>query len=100
VAEAICRLLEAPKERLRHRVYNLAYGEPKTVGDLVDLVGGILRLEIVPEEKAEIRISAKRKTGRWGAYDIARAEADLGWRPRPLATALAEYIAWIRANES
>ena len=102
VAEAIRRLLQAPLEHLRHRVYNVAYGAPATLRELVALAAKArpgLRLEIVPEAEADIRIPAKRRTGRWGAYDIARAERDLGWKPRPLAAALAEYIDWIGAHE-
>jgi UDP-glucose 4-epimerase len=99
VAEAILRLLEAPKERLKHPVYNLAYGEPRTVAELVAEAQPGLRLEVVAEAEADIKISAKRKTGRWGAYDISRAAADLGWKPRPLSAAFADYIDWIRAHE-
>lgn len=102
VAEAVLRLLEVPKARLRHRVYNLAYGEPMDVRGLVAAAATArpeLKLEIVPEAEADIKISAKRKTGRWGAYDISRAARDLGWKPRPLAAAFADYIDWIRAHE-
>src|SRR4029077_9975559 len=103
VADAIHRMLEAPRERLKHPVYNLAYGVPMDIAELVAVAAEAwpgLKLEIVPEAEADIKISAKRKTGRWGAYDISRAEQDLGWKPRPLAAAFAEYIDWIRAHES
>jgi len=96
-------MLEVPREGLKHPVYNLAYGVPKDIGELVAIAAETrpgLKLEIVPEADADIKISNKRKTGRWGAYDISRAEQDLGWKPRPLAAAFAEYIDWIRAHES
>jgi len=102
VADAIDRLLRTPRDRLKHQVYNIAHGVPTTVSELVAQVTGMgpaFRLEIVPEAAADIKISAKRRTGRWGAYDISRAERDLGWKPRPLAVAMADYIDWIRANE-
>ena len=103
VADAIHRMLAVPRERLKHPVYNLAYGEPKDISQLVAVAAEAkpgLKLEIVPEATAEIKISNKRKTGRWGAYDISRAAQDLGWKPRPLAAAFADYIDWIRANET
>ncbi|HEX4571954.1 MAG TPA: NAD-dependent epimerase/dehydratase family protein [Dongiaceae bacterium] len=102
VADAVLRLLQTPKERLKHCVYNLAYGEAVDVSGLVATAAKVapgLRLETVPEAEADIKISAKRKTGRWGAYDISRAAADLGWKPRPLAAAFADYIDWIRTHE-
>ena len=73
------------------------------ISELVAVAGEArpgLKLEIVPEAEADIKISNKRKTGRWGAYDITRAAQDLGWKPRPLADAFREYIDWIRAHES
>jgi nucleoside-diphosphate-sugar epimerase len=103
VADAIHRMLEVPRERLKHPVYNLAYGVPMDIGELVAAAAETrpgLKLEIVPEAEADIKISAKRRTGRWGAYDISRAAEDLGWKPRPLAAAFREYIDWIRAHES
>lgn len=102
VAEAIRLMLPVPRERLKHRVYNIAYGRPAVVRELVELAARhrpSLKLEIAPEAEADIRISDKRRTGRWGAYDISRAETDLGWKPRPLGDALADYIDWISAHE-
>ncbi len=102
VAEAIRRLLEAPIDRLKHRVYNIAYGEAIKLSELVALAAKAspgLGLELVPEAEAELKISDKRRSGRWGAYDISRAATDFGWKPRPLSEALADYIAWIRARE-
>jgi UDP-glucose 4-epimerase len=102
IAEAIQRLLKVPIEMLKHRVYNIAYGEAVTLRELAALAAKAspgLRLELVPEAEADIKISNKRRTGRWGAYDISRAVEDFGWKPRPLAEALADYIAWIRARE-
>ncbi len=102
VADAIRRLLLAPPASLRHDTYNVAFGKALTVRDLVTLVARSvpgLRLEVAPPEAAEIKDDGMRRTGRWGAYDISRAERDLGWKPRPLEQAMADYIAWLRANE-
>ena len=103
VADAIRRLLLVPFASLRHDTYNLAFGKAITVKDLVALVSRSvpgLRLEIAPPEAAEIKDDGMRRTGRWGAYDISRAEKDLGWKPRPLDQAMADYIAWLRADET
>jgi len=35
--------------------------------------------------------------GRYAWYDSARARAELGWRPRPLAQTLEDTVAWLRA---
>src|SRR5579863_8970839 len=102
IAIAIRRLLLAPEASLKHDVYNIAYGKPATVKDLAALAAKSspgFKLETAPLESADIRDTDKRRTGRWGAYDIARAEKDFGWKPRPLGEAMADYIAWLKINE-
>jgi len=102
IAVAIRKMLLAPEAALKHDVYNIAYGKPATVKDLADLATKIapsFKLETASLESADIRDTDKRRTGRWGAYDISRAERDFGWKPRPLGEAMADYIAWIKANE-
>ena len=42
---------------------------------------------------------ARRRKGRFGAYDIARMRGEFGWRPRPLRDAMRDYIAWLKENE-
>jgi UDP-glucose 4-epimerase len=101
VADALYRLLRAPAKQLRHDVYNIACGKAATIRDLIACAQATapnLSLEITGADKAEIQVGATRRTGRWGAYDISRAEADFGWRPRALGDALRDYIAWLREN--
>jgi nucleoside-diphosphate-sugar epimerase len=103
VADGIGRLLLAPTEKLRHDVYNIARGKTVTVEELVTYAraaAASLRLQIVSADEAEIQVGAQQRTGRWGAYDISRAEADFGWQPRRLADALQDYIAWLREHRS
>jgi UDP-glucose 4-epimerase len=103
VAAAICRLLQAPAEKLHHDVYNVACGKTATVEELIEYARAAapnLKLQTAGADEAEIQVGAQQRTGRWGAYDISRAETDFGWRPRPLADALQDYIAWLREHRS
>ncbi|HEY3148866.1 MAG TPA: NAD(P)-dependent oxidoreductase, partial [Dongiaceae bacterium] len=100
VAGALHRLLLAPRSALHHDVYNVAGGVTSTVRDLVALAEAAapgFRIEVV-DAAAELRTVPDRRTGKWAAYDIARAAKDLGWRPRPLAEAVRDYITWLRAD--
>jgi UDP-glucose 4-epimerase len=102
VAEALRLMLTTAGENLRHDVYNLACGANATVADLVshaaEAVPGFSMI-MAEAASADIVASASRRTGKWGAYDISRAERDFGWRPRPLAAAIADYIAWLKAGQ-
>ncbi len=101
VAEALVRLLRAPS--LAQPVYNIAYGALATLSDLIayttEAVPGT-RWETAPDDQAELLADARRRTGRFGAYDITRITDELGWRPRPLREAMHNYIDWLRENES
>jgi UDP-glucose 4-epimerase len=97
------RILEAPARALRHEVYNIAYGATATVRELADHAGEVapgFALQTAYDEAADIAQPAHRRTGRWGAYDISRAEQDLAWKPRPLRQAMHDYIDWLRKNEA
>lgn len=99
VAEAIRLLLAAPGSALAHDVYNIAYGAPALVRDLLAFARQAspgLAVAVAPPDRADIALDMGRSTGRWGAYDIGRATRDFGWRPRPLAESMARYIAWLR----
>jgi len=99
VADGIRRLLLASRTALKHDVYNLAQGETSSVRDLANLAATAapgFKIEIVPAAKAEMQTMPDRQTGKWAAYDISRAEADLGWRPRALKTTIADYVAKLR----
>jgi UDP-glucose 4-epimerase len=101
VADALCRLLTAPGSSLHHDLYNIAGGITTSVRDLVayarEAAPGFA-MEIVDAGAAEFQTQPDRRTGRWAAYDIARAGRDFGWRSRPPATAIRDYIAWLRAG--
>jgi UDP-glucose 4-epimerase len=96
-AEAFLRLLLAP--RLGFRAYNVAAGIATTTGDLVawaaEKIPGT-RVEIVAPEEADILQDASLKDGMWGAYEVSRILADIGWRPRPPRTAFHDYIDWLK----
>ncbi|MBV9701714.1 MAG: NAD(P)-dependent oxidoreductase, partial [Methylobacteriaceae bacterium] len=100
VADALRRLLLASKEALHHDTYNIATGTTATIADLAAHAAAAaagFSIETVGLG-ADVRADPARRTGRWGAYDISRAGADLGWRPRPLGDAMRAYIAWLREN--
>ncbi len=99
VADGILRLLEAPADALRHEVYNLAGGALVSLAELCDLLAphtGRPAVEIVAPQEAHISQPPEQRTGRFAAYDISRAAADVGWRPRPLGESLADYAAAVR----
>ncbi len=98
VASAILTLLQAA--RLEHEMFNVAYGEAATLADLVAHTAAAVpgaRYEVVDEADADIVMDPQRTRGGSGAYDISRLRA-LGWLPRPLAAAIANYVTWLRAN--
>ncbi|MBV9219947.1 MAG: hypothetical protein JO366_03950, partial [Methylobacteriaceae bacterium] len=79
---------------------NIATGTTATIADLAAHAAAAaagFSIETVGLG-ADVRADPARRTGRWGAYDISRAGADLGWRPRPLGDAMRAYIAWLREN--
>ena len=101
VAEALVRMLRAP--RLAHAVYNIANGKLATLSDLIAYTTEAVpatRWETVPDADADVLADARRRTGRFGAYDISRLSDELDWRPRPLRQAMHDYIDWLRENES
>jgi len=99
VATALAGILRAPA--IKHGVYNVAYGEFTSIGELIDIVRQVvpeLRAEVVPESGADIAYDPRDRLGRWGDYDISRLQRELGWRPRPIGEALHSYVAWMREN--
>ncbi len=84
-------MLRAPS--LTHPVYNVAYGEALSLAELAEAAGA--EIETAPEDACDVIGDATRAGGRYGAYDISRLTGGLGWRPRPIAQAMRDYIAWI-----
>lgn len=100
VGDALVALLNAPA--WNHAVYNIAYGEFVTIGALIELVreaAPALRAEVRADGAAEIAYDPRQRLARWAEYDLTRITADTGWRPRPIRTALHDYLAWRRAND-
>ncbi|MEZ5778615.1 MAG: NAD(P)-dependent oxidoreductase [Paracoccaceae bacterium] len=103
VARAVLLALAEPEDALRHPVYNIAGGELVTYAELAAVIGahtGGCVLKEVPADKAELSSPPDQRTGRFAAYDIARASRDFGWSPRPLSDTVGEYIDWLRAEAS
>ena len=99
VADGLVLLLRAASPA--HRVYNIAQGELATIADLIGMTAEAvpgLRHEVVADAEANVLGDARRRKGRFGAYDIARMTSEFGWRPRPLRDALRDYIAWLKEN--
>jgi UDP-glucose 4-epimerase len=98
VASAIIALLDAAS--LRHHVYNVASGELKTIGELIEAFSRCvpsLRCEEVGAGGAvDLDQDPGSKRGRFGAYDISRIRGDTGWMPGPLEDTVADYVAWCR----
>jgi len=101
VASAIVSLLHAP--HLRYSAYNIACGVTASIRDMVgwaaEKVPGF-RAELVPAEQADIVQDPTLSDGMWGAYDIARINAETGWKPRPMRDALHAYMDWIAAERN
>lgn len=98
VAGAVIALLGAAS--LRHPVYNIAAGELRTVGDLIEAFRRsipTLRCEEVPDGgPVDLDQDPGLRSGRFGAYDISRIRNDTGWTPRSLEEAVGDYVAWLR----
>jgi UDP-glucose 4-epimerase len=102
VAEALRRLLLARRGELHHDVYNIAGGVTSTVRDLVSYAADAapgFAMEVVGAAAAELHTEPDQRTGKWAAYDVDRAARDFGWRPRPLAAAMRDYINWLSAQQ-
>jgi UDP-glucose 4-epimerase len=82
-------------ETLRHDVYNVSGGQMTRYGDLVAAVN-----RAVPDANLVLRPPSRPSVGGATGYvDMTRLREDTGFAPtRDLDTAVAEYIAWLRAN--
>ncbi len=99
VARGILALLDAP--RLEYSLFNIAYGETASLARLCELVAAAVpgtRWTDAPPADADLVTDPGPRRGTWGAYDVSRLRA-LGWSPTPLGDALADYVAWVRAEQ-
>ena len=80
---------------------NIANGELATLADLIEYAAEVVpgvRHRVAPDAEANVLGDARRRSGRFGAYDIARMSDEFGWRPRPLRDAMHDYIAWLKQD--
>ncbi len=100
-ARGLLALLDAP--RLRHPVYNVALGEPVSLGDMIgwaaERVPGVSAVT-APAKEADLLQDSPSRGGMWGPYDISRIVAETGWRPRPMREAFQDYMSWIATEEA
>lgn len=97
VGSAIDALLQAAT--LNWPVYNVAYGAPASVGELLEITREripSLQFKLVTDEQADVYLDPALYRGRFGPYDIQRLTADTGWRPRPLREAMHDYLQWLQ----
>ena len=100
-ARGLLALLAAP--RLRHPVYNVALGEPVSLGDMIGWAGERVPgvgAATAPAGEADILQDSPSRGGMWGPYDISRIVAETGWRPRPMRDAFHDYMQWITSEEA
>jgi nucleoside-diphosphate-sugar epimerase len=99
VADAFFKLLVAPS--LPYDVFNVASGVWLSVAEIFATFGRVapdFRYVVVPAEEAEVDFDPANRLARYNAYDISRM-AELGWRPRPFAEQVANYLNWLRQAE-
>ncbi len=96
VARALVGLLK--QGSLRHRIYNVAYGEVIPVGELLRAASTVfagLRYEVVPAEHAAVVARRPNLGPAWAAYDTTRLDDELGWQPQPIGAAFQRYLRWL-----
>lgn len=94
VAEAITALCRSAQPHTR--AYHLASGISTSVRELLALFG--TEATTADPEDADVDMDPALRYGKNAVYSVRRAEAELGWRPRPLADQVAEYVRWARAR--
>jgi UDP-glucose 4-epimerase len=84
-------------DHLNHRVYNVAAGFQTTAGDLVEAIH-----KVIPDAKLDIPAGYDPAgTGIVPWLDITRIREDTGYEPEfSTETAIADYIAWLRAGNA
>jgi nucleoside-diphosphate-sugar epimerase len=99
IADGTVRLLTARADALHHAVYNLAFGTFTGLRELLDAAqtaAPALQIETAePGGQTDIDMDPADRLARWNAYAIDRAEADLGWAPRPLREQISSYLTWV-----
>ncbi len=99
VAKAINGLSIA--DTLNHDVYNIAYGKPVSIGQMIRIAQRRfpeLTYEIVAADEAEIFLDPLLDKGRYGPYSIKRIFTDTGWQPRSIEDGISDYLAWLEGH--
>jgi UDP-glucose 4-epimerase len=95
-AQALLMLLQAP--RLRHRIYNLGYGELTSIGAFAEAIRKALpALPVHLGDQPGPLLSTKTPMDINACVDISRLKEELGFTPQfDPARALEHYLAWVR----
>lgn len=89
LVEGLCRVIEIPAAR--NEIFNLTYGEARTIAEVVDIVR-----EHFPELEVE-HGDRDRLIPHRGTLSIAKARDLLGYDPHnPIEVGLPKYIEWYR----
>lgn len=98
VATAIVGLLDAAS--LNYQVYNIAAGKLVSIRDLIEAfkrsIPSLRCQQVGKSSPLDVDQDPSLRHGRFGAYDISRIKADVGWTPRSLEDAVSDYVAWLR----
>lgn len=100
VADAVVAAADAPSEAIRGHVINIGRGEAVRARRLVDRLVALSGLAVpVVEETATT--AAARSHADWQAFDIAKAQRLLGWKPAcDLDTSLRDLLQSLQSVQS
>ena len=96
VARAMLCLLDA--QAPRHPVYNIGYGRPATVADLLQGLKEAapdFRVTETGDGCADYVQPLHMRGGVWRVRSTRRLEREFDWRPTPHRQAMAEYVRWL-----
>jgi UDP-glucose 4-epimerase len=93
-ARGIHLLQHAPKDTLKHTVYNLGSGRETMQGEVAAAVR-----QVVPHAQTPLQSGKPLQQKPHPYMDITRVQQDVGYQPEwPLDRAIPDYIAWLRHN--
>ena len=81
--------------------FNIGYGEALSIRALIEATAAVvpgLQWQETEPQRADIVGRPEMRRGGWGAYHNSRL-CSLGWAPMPIATAMADYVDWVRQFE-
>jgi UDP-glucose 4-epimerase len=85
-------LQHAPKDTLKHTVYNLGSGRETTQAEVAAVVQ-----QAVPQAQTPLQAGQPPNQKPHPYMDITRVQQDVGYQPEwPLDRAIPDYIAWLR----